>query len=99
MKNRRESENLSSQFCRFRFCPRFRDKMCPVNKNHEINLQGRVQFSDLINAGVQYSTVLLFGRNIKYCVTNIGRKFPTSLRLYYDSTLQYHKSNTPALIK
>ena len=50
--------------------------------------------------------VLLFGRTIKYCVTNIGRKFPTSLStLSYktpvfptDSTLQYHKSNTLALI-
>ena len=52
-------------------------------------------------------TVLLFGHTIKYCVTNIGRKFPTSLStLAYkhpvfpaDSTLQYHKSNTLALIK
>ena len=51
--------------------------------------------------------VLLFGRTIKYCVTNIRRKFPTSLStLSYktpvfptDSTLQYHKSNTLALIK
>jgi hypothetical protein len=51
-------------------------------------------------------TVLLFGRTIKYCVTNIRRKFPTSLStLSYKtpvfptgSTLQYHKSNTPALI-
>jgi hypothetical protein len=49
-----------------------------------------------------YTTVLLFGRTIKYCVTNIGRKFPTSLStLSYktpvfptDSTLQCHKSNT-----
>ena len=71
-------------------------------------MQGRVQFSIfvyselLINAGV-----LLFGRTIKYCVTNIRRKFPTSLStLSYKtpvfptgSTLQYHKSNTPALIK
>ena len=63
-----------------------------------------VQFSELINA-----SVLLFGRTIKYCVTNMARrsqnrarKFPTSLStLSYktpvfptDSTLQYHKSNT-----
>ena len=53
------------------------------------------------------ASVLLFGRTIKYCVTNIGRKFPTSLStLYYKtpvfptgSTLQYHKSNTLALSK
>ena len=65
-------------------------------------MQGRVQFRDLLNA-----SVLLFGRTIKYCVTNIGRKFPTSLStLYYKtpvfptgSTLQYHKSNTLALSK
>ena len=60
-----------------------------------------VQFSDVINAGV-----LLFGRTIKYCVTNIRRKFPTSLStLSYktpvfptDSTLQYHKSNTNTVL-
>ena len=72
------------------------------------HMQGRVQFSELINA-----SVLLFGRTIKYCVTNMARrsqnrarKFPTSLStLSYktpvfptDSTLQYHKSNTLALI-
>ena len=38
-----------------------------------------VQFRALLNA-----SALLFGRTIKYCVTNIGRKFPTSL-----STLSY----------
>ena len=42
------------------------------------------QFRDLLNA-----SVLLFGRTIKYCVTNIGRKFPTSF-----STLSY---KTPVL--
>ena len=52
-------------------------------------MQGRVQFSELINA-----SVLLFGRTIKYCVTNMARrsqnrarKFPTSL-----STLSYKNS-------
>ena len=69
-------------------------------------MQGMQRQSPVQRLDQRQCTVLLFGRTIKYCVTNIRRKFPTSLStLSYktpvfptDSTLQYHKSNTLALI-
>jgi hypothetical protein len=66
---------------------------CTINHNSRLIdlLQGRVQFSDLINA-----SVLLFGRTIKYCVTN-KRAEVSNLTQYFilqNSRVSYRQYST-----